>query len=77
MFNKANAILGLVAAAGVLTVSLPALIVCHVKTVKEKEEDYEPSHECTRDTLMVAGVAGMLFGTSIRAIVDGIKTLKH
>lgn len=80
MFIKTNAILGLVAATGVLTVSLPAIIVSHVKTVKEKEEkeeDYELSHECTRDSLMVAGVTGMLLGASIRAIVDGIKVLKH
>ena len=80
MFNKAFAIAELVSGAVVLTVSIPTLIVSHAKSMKEKEEkekDYRLSHECTRDTIMVTGMAGGLALLATKVIVDGIKVLKH
>lgn len=77
MFNKAFAIADLVLGAAVLAVSVPTLVVSHVKSVKEKGKDYENSNENIRDTLVVTGVASLLVIVATKSIAEGIKTLKH
>jgi hypothetical protein len=77
MFNKVFAITGLVIGATVLAVSVPTLIVSHVKSVKEKGKDFESSYENTRDSLIVTSVASVLVASATKVIVDSIKILKH
>jgi len=77
MFNKACAVIGLVLETATLAVFVPAVVVSHVKSVKEKGKDFKYSYENTRDTFVVASVTSLVAATVINGMVNSIKTLKH
>ena len=59
----------------ILLVSLPALIVSHVKSKKEHPE-LKGSSQGLRDDLLVACATGTLAGLASRAIYSVIESLK-